>query len=205
MIKNESDIVDLIRKDEWMMNLLKAVRAENVLDCWICAGFVRSKIWDTLHGFNERTPLPDIDVIYFDDKNTGEEEEKKIEKNLTSMLPGIPWSVKNEARMHLRNSVEAYTSSNDAVSKFPETATALAVKLDSCNRVILFAPHGVEDVINLTVKPTPYFEADKERLAVYEERVRHKNWHVTWDQLKIFRVESEVDNAYKTGKHVKKD
>ncbi|MGB6407586.1 MAG: nucleotidyltransferase family protein, partial [Planococcus donghaensis] len=83
-----------------MMSLLKAVKSADLRDGWICAGFVRSKIWDTLHGFNERTPLPDIDVIYFDDKNIGEEEEKEIEKNLIIMYPGIPWSVKNEARMH---------------------------------------------------------------------------------------------------------
>lgn len=190
MLKNEKDIIESIQKDEWMISLLKAVRAEDLRDGWICAGFVRSKIWDTLHGFNERTPLPDIDVIYFDERNICEKEEKKIEKNLISMLPGIPWSVKNEARMHLRNSVEAYTSSRDAVAKFPETATALGVKLDSRNNVILLAPHGVEDVINLNVKPTPYFGADKERLTVYEERVRNKNWHLTWDQLKIFQVES---------------
>ena len=190
MIKNEIDIVDLIQKDKWMIDLLKAVRAEDLWDGWICAGFVRSKIWDTLHGFNERTPLPDIDVIYFDDRNICEKEEKKIENNLTSILSGIPWSVKNEARMHLQNSVEPYTSSRDAVAKFPETATALGVKLDSRNNVILLAPHGVEDVINLTVKPTPYFGADKQRMAVYEERVRNKNWDFTWDQLKIFRVES---------------
>lgn len=189
MLKNEKDIIESIQKDEWMMSLLKAVKSADLRDGWICAGFVRSKIWDTLHGFNERTPLPDIDVIYFDDKNIGEDEEKEIENNLIIMYPGIPWSVKNEARMHLRNSVEPYTSSCDAVGKFPETATALGVKLDSRNKVILLAPHGVEDVINLIVKPTPYFEADKERLAVYENRVRNKNWQLIWKQLKIFRVE----------------
>ena len=36
--------------------------------CWIC----RSKIWDILHDFSERTPIPDIDVIYFDPTNIDE-------------------------------------------------------------------------------------------------------------------------------------
>jgi hypothetical protein len=37
------------------------------------------KIWDALHGFKERTPILDIDVIYFDDTNIDELEEKKKE------------------------------------------------------------------------------------------------------------------------------
>lgn len=185
MMKNESDLIDLIQKDEWMMELLQAVKEEELSDWWICAGFVRSKIWDALHGFTERTPLTDVDVIYFDENNTDEVDEKKIEANLKHKVPGIPWSVKNEARMHIRNRVEPYSSSLDAVAKFPETATAFGVKLDSLNQLILMAPHGIGDLINLKVKPTPFFKGDKDRLAIYENRVQKKNWQRTWNQLII--------------------
>lgn len=68
LIKSEEDILWLIREDKWMMELLKCAKSLNLPDWWICAGFVRSKIWDVLHGFNERTTLPDIDVIYYDEK-----------------------------------------------------------------------------------------------------------------------------------------
>jgi hypothetical protein len=46
---NEEKIIELITKDKWMMNILKAVKSLNFPDWWICAGFVRSKIWNTLH------------------------------------------------------------------------------------------------------------------------------------------------------------
>ena len=59
--------------------------------------------------------------------------------------------------MHSVNNVSPYTSSVDAISRFPETATALGVKFDGGDTVILTAPHGIDDVINLRVKPTPYF------------------------------------------------
>lgn len=78
-----------------------------------------------LHGFKERTPISDIDVIYYDDGNTDELEEKKLEMRLRNILPDIPWSVKNEARMHVVNGIPPYSSSIDAISKFPETATSL--------------------------------------------------------------------------------
>jgi uncharacterized protein len=190
IIKNDKDIIQLIKEDEWMMDILRAVKSLNLPDWWVCAGFVRSKIWDTLHGFKERTPIPDIDVIYFDDTNMDELEEKKFEIRLRNILPNIPWSVKNEARMHIVNNISPYSSSVDAISKFPETATSLGVKLDEKNDIILVAPWGVDDVINLEVKPTPYFKESKELSKIYEERITKKNWKNIWYKVKVFHIEN---------------
>ncbi len=143
-----------------MMDILRTAKSLNLPDWWICAGFVRSKIWDTLHHFSERTPIPDIDVIYFDPTNIDEIEEKKFEEMLITLMPNIPWSVKNEARMHINSNMPPYSSSVDAISKFPETATALGVKLDENENIILTAPCGISDVVNLEVKPTPFFTED---------------------------------------------
>jgi len=189
IIKNDKDIIQLIKEDEWMIDILKAVKSLNLPDWWVCAGFVRSKIWDTLHGFKERTPIPDIDVIYFDDTNMDELEEKKFEMRLRNILPNVPWSVKNEARMHIVNNISPYSSSVDAISKFPETATSLGVKLDEKDDIILVAPWGVDDVINMEVKPTPYFKESKELSQIYEERITKKNWKDIWYKVKVFHIE----------------
>ncbi|MDY0395683.1 nucleotidyltransferase family protein [Virgibacillus halophilus] len=154
---NEGDLVELIEEDEWMMEILRAAQVLLLPDWWICAGFVRSKIWDVLHKHRERTPIPNIDVIYFNSQNMVEREEKAYERKLHSILPSIPWSVKNEARMHMRNKVSPYSSSVDAIAKFPETATALGVKLEKGDNVVLAAPYGISDAVNLKVKPTPFF------------------------------------------------
>ncbi|MFD1040416.1 nucleotidyltransferase family protein [Virgibacillus byunsanensis] len=169
-----------------MMDILKTARELDLPDWWICAGFVRSKIWDVLHGFEKRTPLPDIDVVYFDKTNGNEQEEKRLEKELYDTLPGVRWSLKNEARMHVRNNVEPYTSTVDAISKFPETATALGIKLKNDGNLMLTAPHGVEDVLHMIVKPTPYILASKERLQIFEERIRTKKWDGRWDRVRYF-------------------
>lgn len=136
-----------------------------------------------LHGFKERTPISDIDVIYYDDGNTDELEEKKLEMRFRNILPDIPWSVKNEARMHVVNSIPPYSSSIDAISKFPETATSLGVKLDEKEDILLAAPWGINDVVNLEVKPTPYFKELKELAKVYEERITKKNWKAIWQNF----------------------
>ncbi|CAH2713065.1 hypothetical protein BACCIP111895_00198 [Neobacillus rhizosphaerae] len=189
MIKTENEIRKLIKSDKWMMDILKAVRSMNLPDCWVCAGFVRSKIWDVLHERNERSSIPDVDVIYFDPTNLDELNEKKHEEKLRMILPDVPWSVKNEARMHIRNNMLPYSSSVDAIAKFPETATALGVKLDINDKLILTAPHGIMDLINLEVKPTPFFTENIDQAAIYENRIKKKNWKSIWNRIKIHHIQ----------------
>lgn len=185
-IKNETDMIKLIEEDDWMMKLLKATQQLNLPDWWICAGFVRSKIWDVQHDLEERTLLSDIDVIYFDSTNLNEDMEKKLEERLKSLVPNIPWSVKNQARMHMINNLPPYSSAVEGIANFPETVTALGVKLDGQGKVILAAPHGIKDVIHLQVRPTPLYMTTKKLREVYEERVRKKDWGATWKMLEIF-------------------
>lgn len=117
LIKDEKDIIKVISGDKWMIDILRAVKTLNLPDWWVCAGFVRSIIWDILHDFNERTTISDIDVIYFNPNNVHELEEKKFEDQLKSLLPHIPWSVKNQARMHVLSYMPPYSSSVDAIFK----------------------------------------------------------------------------------------
>ena len=93
-IQTEQDIVRLIENDEWMINVLQLAKSLELPDWWICAGFVRSKIWDTLHNYEIRTTTPDVDVIYFDPFRKDEIYEQLLEKQLINLDASIPWSVK---------------------------------------------------------------------------------------------------------------
>ncbi|OEH94538.1 nucleotidyltransferase family protein [Bacillus solimangrovi] len=188
MLSNEGELIELIKRDQWMMDILEAVKQLNLPDCWVCAGFIRSKVWDTLHEFSERTTMSDIDVIFFDKTNVNEEEEKKWEEQLRIILPNIPWSVKNEARMHMVSGFPPFTSSVDAISKFPETATAIGIRMNEKNDLILTAPHGVGDLFHLVVKPTAYYKETTDRAHIYEKRVREKNWQTTWTKLNVYHI-----------------
>ncbi|MCS0655581.1 nucleotidyltransferase family protein [Cytobacillus firmus] len=187
LIKTEEDIVKVVKQDKWMMAILTAAKSLNLPDWWVCAGFVRAKVWDTLHGYSNRTHSPDVDVVYFNKSDLSEETEKELESKLKSLLPKVPWSVKNEARMHLINDLSPYISSVDAISKFPETATALGLKLDDKNNIILTAPWGIADLLALKIKPTPMFAEDSKLFGVYLERIEKKNWELLWPGIKEFQ------------------
>jgi uncharacterized protein len=187
-MKTKEDVLTLIQEDKQMMEVLKAAKTLDLPDWWICAGFVRSKIWDSLHGYEQRTMIPDVDVVYFNSLNMDEALEKELEKALRKIIPEIPWSVKNEARMHIINNIPPYSSTVDAISKFPETATALGIKLDEHDNLILTAPHGLEDVLNMELRPTPSMKTSRELAEIYEERLAKKNWPSIWPKVKVFHV-----------------
>ncbi|MED5018018.1 nucleotidyltransferase family protein [Paenibacillus chibensis] len=191
MIRSEQDIIHLIEQDRWMMDILHAAKKLRLPDWWVCAGFVRSKIWDHIQGYSERTPLPDVDVVYFNPDCCDESVEKEYEKQLFSWMPEVPWSVKNEARMHLINQMPPFRSSVDAIANFTETATALGVSLDDKDNVILTACHGIQDAVDMVVRPTPYYVQSHDRAMIYEKRVSSKNWSRIWPKVQIVHILDE--------------
>ncbi|MEY9971107.1 hypothetical protein ABH966_001473 [Lysinibacillus sp. RC46] len=184
LIKTEEELKNLIAADEWMMEILTTVEKLQLPDSWVCAGFIRSKVWDFLHKKEYRTPLADIDVIYFDKVNSLEKYEKQYEQKLTKYLPNEPWSVKNQARMHVVNNSEPYQSSIDGIAHFSEIPTAIGVRLTN-GRLEIAAPHGIKHLVSGIVAPTPYFQKGSPMHEVYMNRVRNKQWELSWSKLQI--------------------
>ena len=174
-----TEFITIIENDDWMLSILETVKSLNLPDSWIGAGFVRNKIWDYKHQ-RTRTSLNDIDVIFFDESNSSKEYELTLEEKLHTIMPSVNWSVKNQVRMSARNVHTPYKNCYEAISYWPETATAIAVKLNSSNQIEFIAPYGLNDIFNLIVKPTPNFD-----LTTYRNRIVGKKWKDAWDKLVI--------------------
>lgn len=86
--------------------------------------------------------------------------------------------------MHVRNNDGPYASATDAMMAWPETATAVAVRLGMDDVIEVAAPLGLDDLFNLIVRPTARFKSEKK--PIYVDRVRSKNWLATWPDLSIF-------------------
>lgn len=182
----DKKLKEVLLNDGYIMESLKGVEKLKLTDAWICAGLIRTKVWDTLT--NTATLIDDIDVIYFDASDTSWDAEKKIEKELESLLPNRPWSVKNQARMHLKNGFDPFTSSYDGVAHFPETATAVAARLYE-GKLEVMAPYGLKDLFEMNVKPTPYYQKDSDYYSIYADRVKSKKWEETWKDIRLYSFE----------------
>ena len=177
----------LIRADAERMRLLALVRALDLPDCWIGAGFVRNAVWDHLHGRAPRVPDGDIDIIWFDPLRTGPATDEGIEHALRALDAAIDWSVKNQARMHAGNGDQRYASAEDAMRYWPETATAVAVRLDAGGLLEIAAPFGLDDLFAGVIRPTPGFVERKR--AVFDARWQAKRWLVRWPRLRLQAAE----------------
>jgi hypothetical protein len=181
LVATGSDITAFIRKQPAMMEILGAVEALTLPDCWVGAGFVRNPVWDALHGLPWSASYTDIDVVYFDAADLDPELDRQIETRLAGLFPTVPWSVKNQARMHLQNGDTPYADTADALCHWPEVCTAIAAR-SAGSRIELLAPFGVDDLVSLVVQPTPAFA---NKVEVYRERVARKRWLERWPKVHI--------------------
>lgn len=169
------------------MRVLALVRELGLPDCWVAAGFVRGSVWDHLHGRPPAAPDRtidldvDIDVIWHDPNDALPARDTALEALLRGRDGTLAWSVKNQARMHARNGDAPYASATDAMRHWPETATAVGVRLARDGTLDIAAPFGLDDLFGLVVRPTPRFTTDK--YPLYLERLHTKDWQAAWPRL----------------------
>ncbi|PJN49874.1 hypothetical protein PAEAM_54860 [Paenibacillus sp. GM1FR] len=177
----ENPFIQTIIKHEQLMHDLRRVRSLHLPQSYIGAGYIRNYIWDVLHGYDLRELHSDIDVVYYDAQDLREERDIQLEQQLREETCNSKWSVKNQARMHLRNGTVPYHSTEDALRYWPEVVTAIGVQLDEEDRVNICAPHGLHDLYHLIVRKSPFFtDAD-----YYNQRVQKKRWQEQWPKLTI--------------------
>jgi hypothetical protein len=164
------------------MDVLREAEKINLPNWWIGAGFLRNIIWDTIEGI-ESSLTRDVDLVYFDKKKIDPETDWAYDKELQSIYPNAEWEVRNQARMHYVNNFQPYTSAEDGIAHWVETATCIAVKLENGKFRYLFC-HGTDDLFNLVARPIPRFK-EPDLLPTFYERVEKKQWRKKWPDLKI--------------------
>lgn len=178
----EAQLRNLVRATPHMVAMLEAVEATRLPDAWIAAGAIRSLVWDHFHGRTPGTDWADVDVLYFDARDTTKTPEKAAEAMLNTLLPGIPWEVRNQARMHLKTGRPPYRDTEDGLRNFAETPTAVAVRMRDTH-IEVSAPHGLDDLFAMVARPV--FDAP-EMAVFYRDRMTSKNWPARWPKVRVF-------------------
>lgn len=182
----ETQAAAWIAEDPKLMAILRIIADWNLSEGWLTAGTLRNYLWDRLAGSKTAHASNDVDVAFFD-PGLDYEESEILGRQLAAHWPQYNWEIKNQAHMHTHNFSEepSYTGTLDAVSKYPETCTALACRLDDAGYPQFRALWGLADLAAFEVRPTPHFLSAPRRMAVYQKRVAAKNWQESWPQLKI--------------------
>ena len=155
-------------------------------DCWLVAGCLAQTVWNDAFGLPATHGISDIDLVYFDGEDLSAEREAGHAARLGTVFAdlGLRIDVKNEARVHLwyaekfGNALAPYVSTEDAITTFPTTATAVGVQ-PRAGGLHVFAPYGLSDLLGLIVRP------NKKQItqAIYDAKV--KKWQAKWSGLRV--------------------
>jgi hypothetical protein len=186
--RREAELAELVLGSDWLTNLLRLVAALDLPDCWIGAGAVRDLVWDIRFGSGfDPANIEDVDVVFFDPADLTAEREHEIERRLREQEPAVDWDVKNQARVHLwyeakfGQPAEPLTSTTDGVSTWPETATAVAVRLRDDGGLDVAAPLGLDDLLDGVWRRNSRRVTD----SAYQARIDRKQPRVRWPDVVV--------------------
>jgi hypothetical protein len=186
-VELEASLLAMVRSSALLMRALDVARAVDPQDWLIGSGAIRNLVWDRLHGFERPTMPRDLDLVFFDPEDLGEEREQEVQYALAAKAPEVPWDARNQAAVHLWYpemfgvAVEPLTSSADAVATWPETATAVAVRLLPDDTLRVVAPCGLDDLFGLVCRRNPRRVTAEE----YRRRVHSKRIAERWPMVTI--------------------
>jgi uncharacterized protein len=177
----------LVRGEPWLLGVLAAARACGAPDCWVGGGVPRDLVWDQLHGGFDPARVKDVDAAFYDPSDLTPEADQAVEATLRRLAPQVPWDAKNQASVHLwyqqrfGHAVEPLRSAPDGVATWPETATAVAVRLDDNDQLQITAACGLEDLLQGVCRRNP------RRVSVewYRHRVLAKQVATRWPNVQI--------------------
>ncbi|KFZ38124.1 hypothetical protein HR45_06365 [Shewanella mangrovi] len=169
-------LISWLRQSESRMRALAVAARLNLPQGYIAAGFIRNLVWDRFHGIT--TALNDIDLIYFDPNDVSDGIEAHYQQQLKQWLP-IAWSVKNQARMHLKHKHQPYTGVLQAMRYWPEHETAIAARLKQGQVEIIHTGY-LRSLLALQLTRNPH-AVD----GAFQQRVADRGWLEIYQHLKL--------------------
>lgn len=156
-------------------------------EAYLCAGAIRNLVWALLHQQHNSIGHGEIDIVFFDPNEKNQQTCHEIEQKMTDKFPENEWDVVNQALVHtwykteMGNSISPYTSLIDALMTWPETATAVAIRLNQNNEIEIIAPFGLDDLFELKLRWNPRLVSHE----VFMQRVTSKRFLERWKNLKM--------------------
>ena len=153
---------------------------------YLGAGCIAQTVWNCLSGQELTAHISDIDLVYFDAQDCSYEGEHRHINHIEELFKDtpIPIDIKNQARVHLWYEkhfgypIKPYQSLEDAINRWPTTATCIGVTYRR-NEFVVYAPYGLNDVFGMIVKPNKVQITEE----IYLNKV--KRWKQCWPQLTI--------------------
>jgi uncharacterized protein len=152
---NHNIRLQILLENSPIKTILPAITELNLPDWWLAGGAVRNTIWHSIFGQDCALFIKDFDIAFFDEQGT-RSQELAAKATLTNQFPDYQFDVKNQANFaRWRPGRTTYTSTQDGITNWLHTATAVGVKLDTQRQWQFFTPYGLDDLFAGVIRPTP--------------------------------------------------
>ncbi|MDR7017888.1 nucleotidyltransferase family protein [Acinetobacter sp. 3657] len=184
-IHHRKILFDLILNTPELYAMLKQL-ARIEPRAYLSAGVIRNTVWAFLHGQTFDLKDSEIDVIYYDGQERNNDVHQRLKQKLEDLFPQQQWDVVNQALVHTwyrkerGEQIQPLASIEHALSLWPETATAIALRLNSSGELELIAPFGLQDLFELRLCWNPALVS----YTTFKNRVESKKWLQQWPKLK---------------------
>lgn len=186
LAKQEEALKKMLEADRDLYEIIEKVSALNISNLYVGGGCITQTVWNQIFSKPIGYGISDVDIVYFDPDLSLEKEEKTIQK-IKGAIKNKPYSidVKNEARVHLWYeekfgfSISPYSSTEEAISTWPSTATSIGVYIDSEENLQIFAPYGLNDLFSGILKPNKVLISKE----IYDKKV--EKWVSKWSELRV--------------------
>jgi uncharacterized protein len=154
---------------------------------YLVAGCLSQTVWNVVTGQPPEAGILDYDLAYFDASDLSWQAEDAVIQaghKLFGDLPA-PVQIRNQARVHLWYEQKLgvpcppHESTEAAIDTFEATTACLGIRLQPSGRWRAYAPHGLADVFNLTVRPNPVLAPRH----VYQAKTAR--WQQQWPSLTV--------------------
>jgi uncharacterized protein len=184
-------LVRIVRGTPWLCEALCAVREAGPAGAYVAAGAVRDTVWNVLTGRPPSGPQADVDVVYWAGAENPDQSSHH-EERLRELVPRLDWEVTNQATVHLWHwrergaRIVPHETVADGVASWPETATAIGVRLSDEDAIEVLAPFGLADLFELRLRYNPV----QARPDVFWKRIEAKRWLQRWPELHVIATAS---------------
>lgn len=185
-IDNET-LFTIVKQHDELMSILSFIKEYHHLNIYIGAGLIRNVTWAYLHNINICIESSDIDLVYFDSEDQNLVQYQSFTEQLQHNFPKLKWDMTNQANVHqwydkyFNTKIEAFDCLEEAIATWPETATAVAIKLNSNNELDIIAPFGLTDLLQMIIRWNPTLVD----YSFYQKRIQQKQYSTQWPKVKI--------------------
>lgn len=182
----EDEFLAYILRNPNNATILARLPQLELADCWLVSGALFQTVWNLQSGLPTTHGIKDYDIFYFDADISWEAEDVAIARarKLFADL-GVAVELRNQARVHLWYQEKfglpypPLQKATDGIDRFLSRSAQVGVRPVDDHWEI-YAPHGLDDVATMTVRPN---RTANYREDLFQEKARR--WQLSWPRVTI--------------------